>query len=93
MISILEVDQPLAISFFHQVAQDLLPDATTLIFEQPPVAGLIRGINVMRHVFPPTTGVEDIENAIDHFTFVGARASKSFWFRQKPLDSLPLSVT
>ena len=92
MVSVIEIEQAFAVGFFHQLAENFLPDAAALIIEQAAVAGLIRGINVVRQVLPAATGREDVENAIDDLTVVDAWASARFGFGQEGFDAVPLGI-
>ena len=92
MIRILEIDQPFAVSLFHQFTHHLLPDPPALVVEQPTVTSLIGGLNVMRQILPPAARREDIQNAIEHFTRIAPGATRGRWFWQQPFETFPLKV-
>jgi len=72
MVAIREIQQPSAIRFFPQLCYPPLPDPAPLVLPQPPITGLGRGLNVMRHILPATPRVQDIQNPIQHLSFLGA---------------------
>lgn len=82
MIRIVEIEQPFAVSLFHQVPHQFLPDPPTLVVEQPTIAGLIGGANVMRQILPAAARREDIQNAIKHFTLIAPGTTRGCWFWQ-----------
>ena len=92
MIRILEIDQPFAVSLFHQLTHNLLPDPAALVVEQPTVTGLIGCPNVMGQILPPAARREDIQNAIEHFTLIAAGATRGRWFWPQPFETFPLQV-
>ena len=71
MISIGEIQVPATVRW-QQDADDLLPHAAALVFEQAAVAGFRRGRDVMGQVFHDTPGFEHVQDAIENFPFVGA---------------------
>ena len=72
MIGIGEIQIPAPVRFLQQDADDLLPHAAALVFEQASVAGFRRGRDVVGQVFPLTPGFEHVQDAIENFPFVGA---------------------
>ena len=60
MVGIGEIQIPSAVRFLQQDADDLLPHATALVFEQSAVAGFRRGGDGVGQVFPLTTGFEHV---------------------------------
>ena len=81
MIGIGEIQIPSAVRFLQQDADDLLPHATALVFEQSPVAGFRRCGDVVGQVFPLTTGFEHVQDAIENLPVVGPRPSGPCTFR------------
>lgn len=74
MVSIIEVDFAFPISEFHQLTDDLLPDAAALIFQQPPMASTPGGLDVMWQIFLTTPRGQDIQYAIDDFSVIVTRS-------------------
>lgn len=72
MVGILEVDQTPTIRFSHQIGQYLLPDAPALVLQQSSVTGLVRGFDIVGHIFPVASGVHHIQNPIDHLPLVSS---------------------
>ncbi len=93
MIGIPEVEQPLAVGLFQQFAEHLLPDPSALVLEQPTVTGLIGGPDVMGQVLPAAARREDIQNAIEHFSFIAPGVPRGRWFRQQAFDPVPLGIS
>ena len=92
MISIGEIQVPATVRFLQQDADDLLPHAAALVFEQAAVAGFRRGRDVMGQVFPLTPGFEHVQDAIENFPFVGAWPSCPRAFRQQDAQIVPLDI-
>ena len=93
MGGILEIEEPPAVRFFPQIAQPLLPDPPPLILQPPPIAGLLRGRDVVWQVFPPAAGRQHVQNAIEDLSLVDTRASSSLGAWHKPFEAGPLGVT
>lgn len=92
MIGIGEIQIPAPVCFLQQDADDLLPHAATLVFEQASVAGFRRGRDVVGQVFPLTTGFEHVQDAIENFSFVGPGPPGSRAFRQQGGQIVPLDI-
>jgi hypothetical protein len=92
MVSVFQVDVTFAMSLFHQVGDDLLPDAASLVIKQAAMASLLRGTDVMGQVFPRTTCGQHIQDAVDDFAVINPFAATPFWLGQKRLDALPLGI-
>jgi len=92
MIGIGEIQIPAPVRFLQQDADDLLPYAATLVFEQAPVAGFGRGRDVVGQVFPLTAGFEHVQDAIENFPFVGPGPPGARAFGQQGSQIVPLDV-
>lgn len=92
MVGISEIQIPATVRFLQQDADNLLPYAAALIFEQAPVAGFGRGRDVVGQVFPLTPGFEHVQDAIENFPFVGPGPPGSRAFRQQGIQIIPLAV-
>jgi len=92
MITILEIQQPSTISFFHQLGHHALPDPTPLVLQHPPVTRLGGGTNIVRHIFPTTPGVQDIQDPIQHLSFIGPGPTGPRRTWDEPLEIVPLTI-
>ena len=92
MIGVGEIQIPAAVHFLQQDADDLLPHATALVFEQSAVAGFRRGGDVVGQVFPLTPGFEHVQEAIENFPVVCPRPSGPRAFRQQRALVVPLDI-
>ena len=92
MITILEIQQAAAVCLFPQLGYHPLPDPPPLVLQQPPVTRLGGGPNVVRHIFPPTPRVQDIQNPIQYLAFIGAGPTGPRRTRDEPSEIVPLSI-
>lgn len=92
MVAIREIQHAPAIRLFHQVRYHALPDPTPLVLQQAPVAGLGRGVDVVRHVLPPAPRVQDIQNPIEHFPLIVAGTASASRARYQPSEPSPLGI-
>ena len=90
MIGISEIQIPAPVRFLQQDVNDLLPYAAPVVFEQAPVAGFRRGGNVVGEIFPLTSGLEHVQDAIENFPFVGPGPSGPRAFRQQGTQIVPI---
>lgn len=90
MIGIGEIQISSAVGFLQQDADDLLPYAAALVFEQAPVARFRRGGDIVGQVFPLTASFEDVQDAIENLPFVGPRPPGPRPLRQQGAQILPL---
>lgn len=92
MIGIGEIQMPATVRFLQQDADDLLPHAAALVFEQAPVARFRGGRDVVGQVFPLTAGFEHVQDAIENFSFVGAGppGPRALW--QQATEIGPLNI-
>ena len=92
MIGISEIQIPAPVRFLQQDVNDLLPYAAPLVFEQAPVAGFRRGGNVVGEIFPLTSGLEHVQDAIENFPFVCPGLSRPRAFRRQGAQRVPLAI-
>jgi hypothetical protein len=92
MISIGEIQVSSPVGFLQQDANNLLPHATTLVFEQAPMARFRRGSDVVRQVFPLTAGFEHVQDAVENFPFGGPGPSGSGTLGQQGTQIVPLDI-
>lgn len=92
MIGIGQIQMASTVGFLQQNANDLLPHAAALVFEQAAVAGFRRGRDVMGQVFPLTAGFEDVQNAIEDFSFVGPGPARPRLVGPQGTQIVPLAI-
>lgn len=92
MIGIGEIQIPPVIRFLQQDADNLLPHAAALVFEQAPMARFRRGSDVVGQVFPLAAGFEHVQDAIENFPFVGPRPPGPRALGQQGAQIIPLDV-
>lgn len=92
MIGSGEIQIASAVGFLEQDANDLLPHATALVFEQAPMAGFRRSRNGVGQVFPLTAGFEHVQDAIENFPFVGPGPPGSRTSRHQGIPIVPLDI-
>ena len=83
---------PPAIRFLQQDADNLLPHAAALVFEQAPMARFRRGGDGVGQVLPLAAGFAYVQDAMENFPFVGPRPSSLRAFRQQRLQIGPLDI-
>jgi len=92
MIGISKIQIPSAVGFQQQDADDLLPHPAALVFEQAPMARFRRDRHVVGLVFPLTAGFEDVQDAIENFSFVGPGPSSPRPLGQQGRQIVPLDI-
>jgi len=83
---------PPAIRFLQQDADNLLPHAAALVFEQAPMARFRRGGDGVGQVLPLAAGFAYVQDAMENFPFGGPRPPGPRALGQQGAQRIPLDI-